>query len=117
MKGQLKGQLERNRILSQGLPAPAPLRGLPLPVANSNEDRRQNSGDASEEDRVFGKNPSSTAGHRCDIGQETNPSLPACRQSPTPAIRLRIKPSGLSGKWHAGHQVILQGIHASSLWR
>lgn len=113
----MKGESAGDRILSQGLPAPAPLRGLPLPVANSNEDRRQNSGDGSEEDRVFGQNPDSTAGHGGHIGQEANPSLPARRQSPTLTIRLRIKPSGLSGEWHAGCQVILQGIHASSLWR
>lgn len=93
----MTAESEGNRMWSQGLSAPAPLRGLALPVADSHQEGGQDSGDRREEDRVFGQNPGSTASDRGNIGQQANPSLPTRRQSPAPAVRLRIKPGGFSG--------------------
>ena len=96
----MSGESEGDRILSQGFPTPTPLQWFSLPVANSDEDRGQNSGDGAEEDWVFGQNPGGTASHHGHIGQETNPPLPSCWQSPTPTIGFCVKPSCLSREWH-----------------
>lgn len=93
----MTAESEGECMLSQGLSAPAPLRGLALPVADSHQEGGQDSADRREPFRVGGQHPSGTQGDRGQVGQEANPSLPACRQSPAPAVRLRIKPGGFSG--------------------